>query len=127
VGRLAYELLQIERGDAANWFHSLDDIYYYGGQNGIRFNTLFDKDAQIMCIVAHEQEAIEVHRPENSNELELQIGDIVHVAGNHWDGYSKGRNVRTSLTGLYPSYKVREHWRIVDFPFESNVSHHSSR
>jgi hypothetical protein len=31
---VGYELMQIEKGDAGDWFHSLDDIYYYGGQHG---------------------------------------------------------------------------------------------
>lgn len=35
VCRLGYELMQIVRGDAAEDFHSLDDIYYFGGQSGI--------------------------------------------------------------------------------------------
>lgn len=33
VCRVGYELMQIEKGDAGDWFHSLDDIYYYGGQH----------------------------------------------------------------------------------------------
>jgi glycoprotein 6-alpha-L-fucosyltransferase len=34
VCRVGYELMQIEKGDAGDWFHSLDDVYYYGGQHG---------------------------------------------------------------------------------------------
>ena len=85
---MGYELMQVLQGDAGENFHSLDDLYYYGGQ------------------FAHEQVAIEDHVPENSNEIELKAGDTIGIAGNHWDGYSKGNNRRTQKTGLYPSYKV---------------------
>lgn len=91
VCRAAYELMQPIRGDASGWFKSLDDIYYYGGQH------------------AHEVIAVEPHvRAENSREIDLQVGDIIHIAGNHWDGYSKGHNRRTGQTGVFPSYKVRD-------------------
>ena len=33
VGRVAYEMMQTNRADASNSFFSLDDIYYFGGQN----------------------------------------------------------------------------------------------
>ncbi|KAI6212906.1 hypothetical protein M3Y94_00084800 [Aphelenchoides besseyi] len=98
VCRVGYELMQIEKGDAGDWFHSLDDVYYYGGQH------------------AHDQVAIEPHEAANSEEIDLKVGDMIGIAGNHWDGFSKGTNRRTGKYGLYPSYKVRENWRIVDFP-----------
>ena len=34
VCRVAYELMQTLHGDASQKFRSLDDIFYYGGQNG---------------------------------------------------------------------------------------------
>uniref|UniRef100_A0A914XIW6 Alpha-(1,6)-fucosyltransferase n=1 Tax=Plectus sambesii TaxID=2011161 RepID=A0A914XIW6_9BILA len=103
ICRLAYELMQVRRGDAAASFHSLDDIYYFGGQQ------------------AREQEAILSHSPINEDEIELQVGDIIVIAGNHWNGMSKGRNKRTNREGLYPSYKVKENWRIEKFPSYPNV------
>ncbi|KOB78961.1 Alpha 1,6-fucosyltransferase [Operophtera brumata] len=33
VGRVAYEMMQTNRMDASDSFFSLDDIYYFGGQN----------------------------------------------------------------------------------------------
>lgn len=71
--------------------------------------------------------AVEEHVPANGEEIALQVGDLVGVAGNHWNGFSKGTNRRTGKVrakrgrdvlqmGLYPSYKVREKWQIVDFP-----------
>ncbi|KIH42341.1 variant SH3 domain protein, partial [Ancylostoma duodenale] len=64
----------------------------------------------------HELVAVEDHIPEQPGEIELRVGDIIGIAGNHWDGYSKGMNKRSGATGLYPSYKAIEKWRIVDFP-----------
>ena len=52
--------------------------------------------------------------------MELRAGDVVGVAGNHWNGYSKGRNHRTNKVGLYPGYKMRDRWRIATFPIMQN-------
>ncbi|XGW04875.1 hypothetical protein V3C99_015780 [Haemonchus contortus] len=98
VCRMGFELMQVQQGDAGERFHSLDDIYYFGGQH------------------AHELIAVEDHVPEQPGEIELRVGDIIGVAGNHWDGFSKGVNRRTEANGLYPSYKAVERWRIVDVP-----------
>ena len=95
---MAYELMQTMHADASRYFKSLDDIYYFGGQNG------------------HVQVALVEHRPRpGTDELDLVPGDRVGVAGNHWDGFSKGRCERTGRVGIYPSYKVREHVEIVKF------------
>uniref|UniRef100_A0A0N4WCV6 GT23 domain-containing protein n=1 Tax=Haemonchus placei TaxID=6290 RepID=A0A0N4WCV6_HAEPC len=87
VCRMGFELMQVQQGDAGERFHSLDDIYYFGGQH------------------AHELIAVEDHVPEQPGEIEMRVGDIIGVAGNHWDGFSKGVNRRTEANGLYPSYK----------------------
>jgi len=47
------------------------------------------------------------HKPERPEEMELEVGDEIEVYGNHWDGYSKGRNLRTKETLLYPTFKVK--------------------
>ncbi|KAI4495709.1 hypothetical protein M0802_008332 [Mischocyttarus mexicanus] len=98
VCRVAYELMQTYYPDAYNKFTSLDDIYYYGGQN------------------SHPHVVIMDHKPRKSGELELKVGDLIEVYGNHWDGYSKGYNTRTSMTGLFPSFKVKNPVDAVDFP-----------
>ncbi|KAE9546993.1 hypothetical protein FO519_009795 [Halicephalobus sp. NKZ332] len=98
VCRMGFELMQVRVGDAGHLFHSLDDIYYYGGQQ------------------AHEEVVVLSHVPRNNDEIELGIGDKVGIAGNHWDGHSKGTNRAHGKTGLYPSYKTKELWRIIDFP-----------
>ncbi|MPC32940.1 Alpha-(1,6)-fucosyltransferase [Portunus trituberculatus] len=98
VCRIAYEIMQTFHPDASSYFRSLDDVYYYGGQN------------------AHNQRVRFPHTPRRSDELSLVPGDIVGIAGNHWDGYSKGMNRRTRQNGLYPSYKVEEVVDVADFP-----------
>jgi glycoprotein 6-alpha-L-fucosyltransferase len=103
VCRMGFELMQVRRGDAGHLFHSLDDIYYYGGQH------------------SHEEIATLSHKPLNDGEFEFQVGDEIGIAGNHWDGFSKGVNRRTGQSGLYPSYKTRENWRIVDFPLFNDL------
>ena len=96
--------MQTLHPDAANQFKSLDDVYYFGGQTG------------------HNQIAIAAHKARSDEEIDLLPGDIIGVAGNHWDGFLKGRNQRTGRTGIYPSYKVQEHWNIVSFPTYPEVS-----
>lgn len=98
VCRVAYEIMQTLHPDASGYFHSLDDIYYFGGQN------------------AHNQIAISPHKPQNPEEIVLEPGDLIGVAGNHWDGYSKGINRKSGRTGLYPSYKVKESIDTIKYP-----------
>ncbi|MCI4382903.1 hypothetical protein PGIGA_G00020060 [Pangasianodon gigas] len=98
VCRVAYEIMQTLHPDASSYFYSLDDIYYFGGQN------------------AHNQVAIYGHEPHSQGEIVLEPGDVIGVAGNHWDGYSKGINRKSGRTGLYPSYKVKEKIETVKYP-----------
>ena len=54
-------------------------------------------------------EALYDHKEDRSNnEIELKKGDLIELAGNHWNGLSKGTNKRTNLNGLFPSYKVKD-------------------
>ena len=48
-------------------------------------------------------------------------GDVIGVAGNHWDGFNKGRNHRSNRIGLYPEYKTSEQIKVVDFPNYAHV------
>uniref|UniRef100_A0A8C6NI20 Alpha-(1,6)-fucosyltransferase n=2 Tax=Nothobranchius furzeri TaxID=105023 RepID=A0A8C6NI20_NOTFU len=98
VCRVAYEIMQTLHPDASSFFYSLDDIYYFGGQN------------------AHNQIAIYPHQPRSNEDIPLEPGDVIGVAGNHWDGYSKGINRKLGRTGLYPSYKVKEKIETVKYP-----------
>jgi len=74
--------------DASTLYTSLDDIYYYGGQK------------------RRLHEAVLPHKANGPHEMNLLVGDEIAVAGNHWDGYSKGTNLRTKESGLYPTFKV---------------------
>lgn len=47
------------------------------------------------------------HKAQSPDQVNLEVGEMVGVAGNHWDGFSKGRNLHTNQVGLYPSFKVR--------------------
>ena len=100
---MGYELMQVRRQATGEEFHSLDDIYYYGGQQGFHTSPFL---RLIQPFSAHEQTVIEDYSPERPDELEMRVGDIMGIAGNHWNGFSKGVNKRTGKTGLYPSYKV---------------------
>ena len=102
VCRLAYELMQTRTlnhtmPDWSHSFDSLDDIYYFGGQSD------------------HDQLAIMQHASQSSNELSMEVGDTIGVAGNHWNGFSKGINRRTSQQGVYPGFKVIEKVKTAHF------------
>lgn len=86
--RVAYELMQTYHGDASAYFRSLDDVFYYGGQN------------------AHNLRAVEPHKAKTKDDLSFDVGDLLGIAGNHWNGFSKGTHRKTSKSGLFPSYKV---------------------
>lgn len=89
ICRVPYVLMQTRFVDAAWRFQSLDDVYYFAEQNPHNLLAIFD------------------HEPDlNRGEIELKKGDLVGIAGNHWDGYSKGHNRRTNKIGLFPSYKA---------------------
>lgn len=105
VCRIAYEIMQQYHVDASDRFKSLDDIWYYGGQD------------------EHQQEALYEHKAQgrHSGEIDLKPGDVLGVAGNHWNGFNKGRNHRNNRVGLYPEYKTKEKLKIVKFPTYSQV------
>lgn len=96
--------MQSHYPDASSRFRSLDDIYYYGGQN------------------PHNRIAVLSHEPRKSDEMTVMVGDLVGVAGNHWNGFSKGRNLRTNQVGLYPSFKVKDKIETAKFPTYSEVN-----
>lgn len=103
VCRMAYEIMQTLYPDAAHRFKSLDDIYYYGGQN------------------SHNRQVVIGHTARNQFEIHMKPGDLVGVAGNHWDGYSKGQNTRTKQAGLFPSFKVADKVETVKLPLYEQV------
>ncbi|CAH1790772.1 unnamed protein product, partial [Owenia fusiformis] len=109
VCRVAYEIMQHLHPDASSHFNSLDDIYYYGGQN------------------AHNLRAIYEHSPKSMQEIGFEPGDVIGMAGNHWNGFSMGSNRQNSKSGLFPSYKVEEIYNIVKFPTYSEADKKGKR
>ena len=98
VCRLAYEIQQQLYSDGSWRFKSLDDVWYFGNSD-------------------HQQEVILPHNAATDEELNLEIGDVLSVAGNHWNGYNKGRkHGDEEQLGLYPLYKTKEKYKIVAFP-----------
>lgn len=103
VCRVAYEIMQTMYPDASDRFKSLDDIYYYGGQN------------------SHYREAVMAHKSKKPEQINLKEGDLIGIAGNHWNGFSKGKNERTHQLGLFPSFKVNDKVEEADFPIYKHV------
>ncbi|GAB6022445.1 Fuct6p [Chamberlinius hualienensis] len=88
--RAAYEIMQTMEPDPSANFQSLDDIYYFGNQQ------------------PHNQKVLYDHRPRYRNHIKMAKGDIVGLAGNHYNGFSRGINRRTNKHGLFPSFKVED-------------------
>ncbi|KAK0056407.1 alpha-(1 6)-fucosyltransferase-like isoform X2 [Biomphalaria pfeifferi] len=107
VCRLAYELMQTMHGDASNWFRSLDDIYYFGGQTH-----------HLVRAMESNEEGEDL---EGNKIIKLRKGDLIETAGNHWNGFSKGTSLSTGETGLYPSYKVEDVLEYVCLPDFANI------
>ncbi|KAH8862324.1 Alpha-(1,6)-fucosyltransferase [Schistosoma japonicum] len=94
VCRLAYELKQsnhLEFGDASQQFRTLDDVYYYGGQQASPYEVVI-----------------------SDNKTGLSIGDLVHFLGNHWNGYAKVEKVNTNHKVMAPAFKFSS--RILSAP-----------
>ncbi|KAJ8909854.1 hypothetical protein NQ315_013340 [Exocentrus adspersus] len=103
VCRVAYEIMQNYYPDASARFRSLDDIYYYGGQN------------------PHNVVAALPHKPKRNGEMSIEVGDSIGIAGNHWNGFSKGRNLRTNQVAFYPSFKVKDKIETAKFPTYTEI------
>ena len=95
--------MQSLQPDASKNVQSLDDIYWILGQSD------------------HDVQAVYSHKARDSSQIDLNVGDRIGIAGNHWDGYSKGVNRNTGRTGLFPSYKVQDIMVVEDFPTYEGV------
>ncbi|XP_060867350.1 alpha-(1,6)-fucosyltransferase-like [Metopolophium dirhodum] len=104
VCRLAYEIMNSLEPDSSAKFTSLDDTFYFSGQ------------------VHRLDVAIISHKSEGPEEMDLEVGDEIEVAGNHWDGYSKGTNLRTKKTLLYPTFKVTRKIEVLPFASYPNIT-----
>lgn len=86
--RIAYEIMNSLHLDASTKYTSLDNIYYYEGQN------------------RRQNKAILSHTADEPSEIDLQVDDQISVINNNWNGYSDGTNLRTNKSGLFPTFKV---------------------
>lgn len=60
------------------------------------------------CFAGFRYRCIVPYPPQTEHELELEIGDIVHVHKRREDGWYKGTQERTSKTGLFPGSFVEK-------------------
>ncbi|XP_060867931.1 alpha-(1,6)-fucosyltransferase-like [Metopolophium dirhodum] len=104
VCRLAYEIMNGLEPDASAKFTSLDRIYHFVGQVH-RLNV-----------------ALISHKSEGPEEMDLEVGDVIEVSGNHWDGYSNGTNLRTNKTLSYPTFKVTTKIEVLPFASYPNIT-----
>ena len=72
VCRLAYEIMSYKHTDASQRFRSLDDIYYFGGQN------------------EHTMRVLWPNKKTSSKELKLEVGDTIKIAGTQSFFFSLG-------------------------------------
>ena len=106
VCRLAYELMQKNHIDASRKFHSLDDVYYFGGQ----------QPHNVVAIQNHKSTKSQKQYYEKVPDVNFEEGDLLGIAGNEKDGYSVGIHRKSQQKGKYPSYKVEEQVLVADFP-----------
>lgn len=129
----------------------MDDIYYYGGQSShtreavlphepVRKGELHLKPGDIIgrfifgLLIFYSEVLNRFHKIVRKILLGnrvisfwqrfygiLYLIIFLGVAGNHWDGFSKGTNFRTSQLGLFPSFKVRDVMHTARFPTYPNV------
>ncbi|CAI6344318.1 unnamed protein product [Macrosiphum euphorbiae] len=98
VCRLAYEIINGNKyADASTQFTSLDDVYYFSDQ------------------IRRLHVAILPHKSNRPQEMDLQVGDEIEVAGNELNGYSKGTHLRTNKTLLYLTFKVIQKIEVMYF------------
>ena len=55
-------------------------------------------------------------KPRHKDQLAMDVGDLVGIAGNEKDGTSKGKHRKTNKYGEYYSYLVEEVPIVTDFP-----------
>lgn len=81
--------------DASRLVYSLDDVYYFGGQQ------------------EHRVRAFHRHTKWGGGTLKLSKGDSMKIAGNEHNGFSVGSH---QGRGFFPSYKLEEEALVADFP-----------
>ena len=61
------------------------------------------------------------HHAQNSKEMDLRVGDLIGIYTVYKNGYTKGINVKTRKVGLFPSYILKHHVDIGQFPIYGEV------
>lgn len=103
VCRLAYELMQVHHTDASRLVYSLDDVYYFGGQQ------------------EHVLRAFHGKTENGGGAMDFAKRDLIKIAGNHLNGFSLGSRQNGGRQDLFPSYKVEEEIRVANFPTYPDV------
>jgi glycoprotein 6-alpha-L-fucosyltransferase len=90
---MAYEIMNSLHPDASLRYTSVDETYNYGHMIR-RINSV---------VIRHDAYGLE--------EIGIEVGDDVFDYDNLWNGFSRGINLRTNITGIYPTFKVNIHSR----------------
>ena len=98
--RLVYELSQAQYGDTHR-FRSIDSTYFVPGQGNEYMPVIYD------------------HNATYPSEIDVQTGDVVQFFENHWDGYTKVKDVNKTKTGLIPTFKIDKIFKA--YNYSSNV------
>ncbi|VDM33115.1 unnamed protein product [Hydatigera taeniaeformis] len=96
ICRLAYELMQThsaQLGDASMRVQSLDDTYYYGGQQPW---------SQVIIV--------------DDKDTGMTAGETLDYLGNHWNGYARISLPKNKEEVIRPAYKFENRLMEVDFP-----------
>ena len=97
--------MQVHHTDASRLVYSLDDVYYFGGQQ------------------EHLLRAIHGRTENGGGHLDFAKGDHIKIAGNHLNGFSLGsKKGGYGPRNLFPSYKTEEETRVANFPTYPEVS-----
>uniref|UniRef100_A0A2S2Q8G3 Alpha-(1,6)-fucosyltransferase n=1 Tax=Sipha flava TaxID=143950 RepID=A0A2S2Q8G3_9HEMI len=88
ICRMAYEIMNSLHPDASLRYTSVDETYNYGHMIR-RINSV---------VIRHDAYGLE--------EIGIEVGDDVFDYDNLWNGFSRGINLRTNITGIYPTFKV---------------------
>ena len=90
--------MQSHHTDGSRLVYSLDDVYYFGGQQ------------------EHQLRAIHGRTGRGGGGMDFSKGDLIKIAGNHLNGFSLGNKPGSLTRELFPSYKTEEEVRVVSFP-----------
>ncbi|VDD74299.1 unnamed protein product [Mesocestoides corti] len=97
--RMGHLTRPMQLGDASTRAQSLDDGYYYGGQQTWYQAAIVD-----------------------DKEAGIEVGDLVATLGNHWNGYARIIPTKSKRELVLPAYRFEDRLLKVDFALQVNVS-----